>query len=168
MNRSILSQRLSCKQDFAKPNRKLSRRFADNLKEWLRAFMALPTYEEHHDELREVLILLHRVRNDMAHNVWSLRFDQEQGLAVDVVQENPRFIEEDETWSNKRRDGDRRGRKAPPETSWTKTYFHNELVDAIVAMKVARVLMRHLEASTNLKEAERSLCRKTVPREITR
>jgi len=144
MNRFILTERM--KRKFVHPpERKLSHRFRENLKEWITLFLGGGGKEA--EFIRTEARLLQIIRNDIAHNIWTLRLDTQLGLAVNVVQENDRFWQEEEDWiAASQLTPPPRNPKAQPATFRTDTCFGSDLADATVRMDQLAGVMRNAEA----------------------
>jgi hypothetical protein len=149
MNRSILTARM-LRNRTNPPERKLSDKFRINLNEWIRLFM--PDHREgERASLWSEVIRLHLIRNDIAHNIWTLWLDREFGVTVNVVRVNDRFWEEEAARLAEQRENAGRQQKPAPETCPTGTYFGADLTGAIDAIARVTTSMRQIESASFLK-----------------
>ena len=149
MNRSILTARL-LRNRANPPERKLSDKFRVNLHEWMRLFMPAHTDGERASLWSEV-IQLHLIRNDIAHNIWTLRLDREFGVTVNVVRVNDPLWEEEAARLVEQPENPGRQQKPAPGTSPSGTYFEADLTGAIDAIARVTTSMRQIESASFLK-----------------
>ncbi|HVI78885.1 MAG TPA: hypothetical protein VM715_12135 [Candidatus Acidoferrum sp.] len=140
MNRAILNGR-NIKEWKHPPDRKLSR-FQDNLNEWIKLFLGSHENEKA-KEIRAETKRLQQIRNDIAHNIWMVRLDTTLGVAINIVQENWKFWEEEAQWGKRKRNKPEKDR---PETYRTTQYLEAFLLSAIHRIDELVIEMRTAEA----------------------
>jgi hypothetical protein len=151
MNRAILTARMLRKR--AHPaERKLSQKFRVNLNEWIRLFMPDHT-EGERASLWSEMIRLHLIRNDIAHNIWTLRLDREFGVTFNVVRVNDRFWEQEAARLAEQGENPGRQQKPAPETFPTGTYFEADLTRAIDDIARVMTSMRQIESTSFFKHS---------------
>jgi hypothetical protein len=84
-----------------------------------------------------------QIRNDIAHNIWMVRLDTTLGVAINIVQENWKFWEEEAQWGKRKRNKPEKDR---PETYRTTQYLEAFLLSAIHRIDELVIEMRTAEA----------------------
>src|SRR5689334_8036468 len=84
LNRQIRSGRTFATRGLA--DRKLSHKFRENLNEWLRLHVTGDDHERRRSEIRDEATALHKIRSDLAHNIWVINTEEPE-LRILIVQE---------------------------------------------------------------------------------
>lgn len=131
MNRNLRDAKLGETPFREPPVRQLSSMVERNFNEWISRFMPGPARGLTPDELRQLLLDLKTVRDDLAHNVWNYALHPTFGSFVNRVRENTKFIEEEQRYLAKLHAGDKRNALAPTPQFHRYCYIEAGLIAAL-------------------------------------
>jgi hypothetical protein len=100
------------------------------LNEWIQLFLGSDENEKA-EALREEAKRLQQIRNDIAHNIWKVRLDATLGVAINIVQENWRFWEEEAQWGKRKQN--------EPEKDYPETYRTTQYLEAFLLSAIQRI-----------------------------
>lgn len=130
--------------------------FDDSFKEWSNEIFGDDEREKNklHDKVRSLKI----VRDDVAHNIWSVRLDIDRGVVINIVQRNQNIIKEKESYAAKAKRDPRRNPLTKPTFFKTVTYREENLERVIAEISEITSLMTKLQHE-HFTRVERDLTR---------